>query len=369
MAERPVIVVVDDEPTALAAILDALTRRFGGDYRIAPHLSALTALDAISTMKKDGDEIALVIADQWMPKITGNEFLGRVRSIEPTAKRALLVAWGDHAASPTILQACALGQLDNYLYKPWTPAEVHLYPLVSEFLAEWTRIHRPGMELIHIVGDEFAPRSNEIRELLDRNGIPFGFHHNTSPMAIRLSQERDFELSSLTAVFLLDGSVLTNPTDAEIMDAIGESPQQLSCDVAVVGGGPAGLTSAVYAGSEGLRTLVVERHVIGGQAGASSLIRNYLGFPRGISGAELTQRAYQQAWLFGAKFVFAREVARLRTNGTEEDPDPIGRTRDRRNGGDPRHRGDLPAPGGTGNRSVRRQKRFLHHVRRDSVGA
>jgi len=318
MAERPVIVVVDDEPAALAAILDALTRRFGGDYRIAPHLAALTALDAISKMKEDGDEIALVIADQWMPEITGNEFLGRVRSIEPTAKRALLVAWGDHAASPTILQACALGQLDNYLYKPWTPAEVHLYPLVSEFLAEWTRIHRPGMELIHIVDDELSPRSNEIRELLDRNGIPFGFHHSTSPMATRLCQERGFELRSLPAVFVLDGSVLANPTDAEIMDAIGESPQELSCDVAVVGGGPAGLTSAVYAGSEGLRTIVVERHVIGGQAGASSLIRNYLGFPRGISGAELTQRAYQQAWLFGAKFVFAREAARLRANGVKK---------------------------------------------------
>ena len=318
MAERPVIMVVDDEPAALAAMLDALTRRFGGDYRIVPHLSAPTALDAVSKIKEDGEEIALVIADQWMPEMTGNEFLGRVHSIEPMAKRALLVAWGDHAASPTILQACALGQLDNYLYKPWTPAEVHLYPLVSEFLAEWTRAHRPGMELIHVVGDKLSARSNEVRELLNRNGIPYGFHHATSPTAKRFSEERGVELTGLPAVFLLDGSVLANPTDAEIMDAIGESPHELSCDVAVVGGGPAGLTSAVYAGSEGLRTLVIERHVIGGQAGASSLIRNYLGFPRGISGTELTQRAYQQAWLFGAKFVFAREVTGLRTNGASK---------------------------------------------------
>ena len=171
MAERPVIMVVDDEPAALAAMLDALTRRFGADYRIVPNLSAPAALDAVSKIKEDGEEIALVIADQWMPEMTGNEFLGRVHSIEPMAKRALLVAWGDHAASPTILQACALGELDNYLYKPWTPAEVHLYPLVSEFLAEWTRVHRPAMELIHIVGDERSPRSNEIRELLNRNGV------------------------------------------------------------------------------------------------------------------------------------------------------------------------------------------------------
>ena len=315
MLERPTILVVDDEPTALASMLDALTRRFGGDYRVEPHLSGHSALDAVSRLKADGEEIALVIADQWMPEMTGNEFLGQVRTIEPTAKRALLVSWGDHEASPVILQACALGQLDNYLYKPWAPAEVHLYPYVSEFLAEWTRLHRPGMELIHIVGDEFSARANEIRELLDRNGIPYGFHPTGTPLAEQLVDKHDARQKELPLVFLLDGSILVNPSDAEIMDGVGESPDELHCDVAVVGGGPGGLTAAVYAGSEGLGTLVIERHVIGGQAGASSLIRNYLGFPRGISGAELTQRASQQAWLFGAKFVFSREVTGLRLDG------------------------------------------------------
>jgi thioredoxin reductase (NADPH) len=187
--------IVDDEPAALAAMLDALTRRFGGDYRIVPHLSAIAALDAAARIKKDGEEMALVIADQWMPEMTGSEFLGRVHSIESMAKRALLVAWGDHAASPSILQGCAMGRLDNYLYKPWTPAEVHLYPLVSEFLAEWTRVHRPGMELIHIVGDPLAARSNEIRELLNRNGIPYGFHPTTSPAAVQLREERGVALT------------------------------------------------------------------------------------------------------------------------------------------------------------------------------
>ena len=316
MPERPTILVVDDEPAALASMLDALTRRFGGDYRVEPHLSAPSALDAISRLKADGEEIALVIADQWMPGMTGDEFLGQVRAIEPTAKRALLVSWGDREASPVILQACALGKLDNYLYKPWVPAEVHLYPYVSEFLAEWTRLHRPGMELIHIVGDELSTRANEIRELLDRNGIPYGFHPAGTPQAEQLVDKHDARDQQRPLVFLLDGSMLTNPSDAEIMDGVGESPDTLHCDVAVVGGGPAGLTAAVYAGSEGLGTLVVERHVIGGQAGASSLIRNYLGFPRGISGAELTQRAYQQAWLFGAKFVFSREAVALRLSGT-----------------------------------------------------
>lgn len=315
MLERPVILVVDDEPTALASMLDALTRRFGGDYRVEPHLSAQSALDAVSRLKAEGEEIALVIADQWMPEMNGDAFLGQVRAIEPTAKRALLVSWGDHEASPVILQACALGRLDNYLYKPWAPAEVHLYPFISEFLAEWTRLHRPGMELIHIVGDEFSTRANEIRELLDRNGIPYGFHPAGTPMADQLVDKHDARNKEQPLVFLLDGSMLVNPGDAEIMDGVGESLGALHCDVAVVGGGPAGLTAAVYAGSEGLGTLVIERHVIGGQAGASSLIRNYLGFPRGISGAELTQRAYQQAWLFGAKFVFSREATGLRVDG------------------------------------------------------
>jgi thioredoxin reductase (NADPH) len=317
MAERPLIVVVDDEPDALAALLDALTRRFGGDYRVMPHLSARAALDAICKSKEE-EEIALVIADQRMPEMMGREFLARARSITPTAKRALMVAWGDREASPSILQACALGELDNYLYKPWAPAEIHLYPLISEFLAEWTRIYRPGMELIRIVGDAQSARSNEIRELLNRNGVPYGFHPAGSVPANRLVEERGAELTAMPVVFLHDGTVLVDPTDAEIMDAIGESPHELACDVAVVGAGPAGLTAAVYAGSEGLRTVVIERHVIGGQAGASSLIRNYLGFPRGISGAELTQRAYQQAWLFGAKFVFAREVTRLRQRGAQK---------------------------------------------------
>jgi thioredoxin reductase (NADPH) len=318
MAERPVIVVVDDEPEALAAMLGALSRRFGGDYRVIAYLSTRAAFEAITKIKEEKEDIALVIADQRMPEMTGREFLGQVRSVVPTAKRALIVDWGDHEVSPTILQACALGELDNYLYKPWAPAEVHLYPLINEFLAEWTRVHRPGMELIHIVGDEQATRSNEIRELLNRNGIPYGFHQIGSVTANRLIEERGAEIAALPAVFLLDGSVLVNPTDAQIMDGVGESPPELSCEVAVVGAGPAGLTAAVYAGSEGLRTLVVERHVVGGQAGASSLIRNYLGFPRGISGAELTQRAYQQAWLFGAKFVFAREVTGLRSRRAEK---------------------------------------------------
>ena len=318
MADQPAIIFVDDDPSDLAALLDALNRRFGGDYRAIPHLSARAALDTAARIKKEGKEVALVIADQWMPEMTGNELLGRIHEIEPGAKRALLVSWGDRTASSTILQACALGELDNYLYKPWIPAEIHLYPFISEFLAEWTQVNRPGRELVHVIGEEQSERSIAIRELLSRNGISSGFYASGSTLAKRLVEERGIELSTLPAVILLDGSVLFDPTDAQIMDAVGETPGELVCDVAVVGAGPAGLTAAVHAGSEGLNTFVVERHLIGGQAGASSLIRNYLGFPRGISGGELTRRAYEQAWLFSAKFVFAREVTGLRTDGVSK---------------------------------------------------
>ena len=316
MPDRPAIVIVDDEPRALTAMLDALTRRFGADYRVAPHLSPGEALESLETMRKAGEEVALIIADQWMKGQNGSEFLARARLLAPAAKRALLVAWGDRSASATILRGCALGELDNYLYKPWAPAEVHLYPLVSEFLSEWTQVHRPAMELVRVIGDELSPRSNEIRELLGRNGVPHGFYPSGGRDAVRLLEEHGIEPIRLPIVILLDGSALHAPTNAEIADAIGGAPSELSCDLAVVGAGPAGLAAAVYAGSEGLRTIVIERYVIGGQAGASSLIRNYLGFPRGISGAELTQRAYQQAWLFGAKYVFAREVVGLRADGS-----------------------------------------------------
>ena len=317
MAERPVIAIVDDEPTALASMLDALNRRFGADYRVLPFLSATQALDGVARLRKDGEEIALIVADQWMPEMQGNEFLGKTRVLAPNAKRALLVGWGDRTASRTILQACAFGELDNYLYKPWAPAEVHLYPLVSEFLAEWTRLHRPAMELIRVVAEEDSPRANEIREFLGRNGVPHGFYAAGSRPAARILEEHGIESRALPIVILLDGTALYEPTNAQMADAIGGGPSELRCDVAIVGAGPAGLATAVYAGSEGLKAFVVERYVVGGQAGASSLIRNYLGFPRGIGGAELTQRAYQQAWLFGARYVFAREVVGLRADGEQ----------------------------------------------------
>ncbi|MFO7654575.1 MAG: FAD-dependent oxidoreductase [Candidatus Krumholzibacteriia bacterium] len=318
MPTRPVILIVDDSLTSSTAMLNAVSRRFGADYRIASHRSARDALADLAMIRAEGEQVALLIADQWMPEMTGREFLQEAHAMHPRAQRALLVGWGDRRASTAILEGCAYGQLENYILKPWTPPEVHLYPVVSEFLADWTRENGPRMELVRVVGRNPSPRAHEICDLLQRNGVPHGFHVDDSDAGRQLLQQVGADGEEGPVVVVGDGRYLVNPSNLELADELGASDlEENTCDLAVVGAGPAGLAAAVYGASEGLRTLVVEREAIGGQAGMSSLIRNYLGFPRGISGAELARRAHQQAWLFGAKYVLAREVAGLRTEGDE----------------------------------------------------
>jgi thioredoxin reductase (NADPH) len=321
---RPVIMVIDDEPGELAALLEALTRRFGADYRVVPHLSGDRALEDLGRIPSEGGEVALLIADQWMPGMTGRELLSRAHELSRAAKRVLLVGWGDHTGSSNVLEGCAVGELDNYLVKPWAPAEVHLYPLVSEFLAEWTRVYGSGGKLVQLIGERPSRRTQEMEELLQRSGILYAFHEAATPEGRVLLEQvkqatppgaRGVTRVPLPVVILLDGRALAAPSNAELADALGASDlDEASCDLIVIGAGPAGLAAAVYAASEWLRTVVVEREAVGGQAGTSSLIRNDLGFPRGIGGAELAQRAYQQAWLFGAKYVIGREVRELRSS-------------------------------------------------------
>jgi thioredoxin reductase (NADPH) len=314
----PILFVVDDEPKALEALTSALARRFGADYAVLGEGSPHAALERMRALKDRNAEFALVIADQQMPEMDGLSFLTRSRAIDPEAKRALLVAWGDRRSAPAILRGCAFGQLDNYLLKPFEPAEVHLYPVITEFLMEWTRGHRPPLELVRVVGGEHSRRTNEVVELLERNGIPHGFHDLRSEEGRALLAATGLQGCALPVVIAQDGGALCNPSNGELADLLGvSSRRRQACDVVVVGGGPAGLAAAVYAASEGLRTVVVEREAIGGQAAMSTLIRNYLGFPRGITGAELAQRAYQQAWLFGTRFVFGREASGLRARHSE----------------------------------------------------
>lgn len=318
MISRPVILAVDDEPEALSELINALARRFGGDYRVVSHLSPEAALADLDKMKEMDEPVALVIADQWMPGMTGLEFLVQVHMRHPNAQRALLVAWGDKASSAEVLRGCMAETMENYIRKPWAPAEIYLYPVVSAFLANWTRAHGPKMELVRIVGEHVAPRSHAIRQQLEKGGIPHGFHLNDSEEGRKILAQVGRDASRLPVVVLLDGQSLADPSDEELWDALGASnldDEAEDFDVAIVGGGPGGLAAAVYASSEGLRTVVIEREMVGGQAGTSSLIRNYLGFPMGVSGAELAQRAYEQAWLFGAKFVFARRAESLRAEG------------------------------------------------------
>ncbi len=319
MLARPVIVIVLSNPVELAALLSDLVNRFGADYRVAAHLTPEDAINDLEAIKQSGEQVALVIADQWMPTMKGVEVLMRAHTLHPSSQRALLVGWGDRSGSEQILEGCAFGRMDNYILKPWQPAEVHLYPFVSEFLAIWTRAHRPGMEVVKVIGDETSIHVTELRTLLERNGVPHGFYAVESEQARDLLKRANVIAERLPVVILLDGHALVDPSFKEIADDLGanDSTDEVY-DVAIVGGGPAGLAAAVYAASEGLSTIVIEREAIGGQAGTSSLIRNYLGFPRGIGGAELAQRAYQQAWLFGAKFAFARRAVDLCLEGNEK---------------------------------------------------
>lgn len=312
-ARRPLIVIVDDRPHGLAALLDAMTRRYAADYRVLSYLSARAALDDLERARRDREDVALVIADQWMPEMSGAELLQRAHELHPHAQRALLVGWGDTRGNEIILEACALFQIDNYILKPWVPPEVHLYPVVGEFLADWARAHGPRLELVRIISEEPSPRGEELREPLERNGVPHGWYAVDSDAGRRLLEETNVDPDRLPAIVMFDGRVLQDPTNAALADSLGVPRiTDCECDLVIVGAGPSGLAAAVTAASEGLNTIVVEREAVGGQAGTSSLIRNFLGFPRGISGADLAQRAYQQAWLFGAKYALARKAVALR---------------------------------------------------------
>jgi thioredoxin reductase (NADPH) len=319
---RAALVVVEHEPTVYDRIGRELRRRYGSDYRVVCERSATGALSRLEAMRASGEEVAIVLADQWLPELTGGELLARVGALHPDAKRALLVDWGAWGHRPTadaMLRAMALGQMDYYVLKPWRSPDEFFHRTITEFLHEWERYASTVPQEIAVVGDWQWSRSHELRSLLARNGVPHYFHTSDSPEGRRLLRESGQEGARVPVVLRREGGVLVDPSNAELAAAYGAQTQlddgESSFDVVVVGAGPAGLAAAVYASSEGLRTLVVERESIGGQAGSSSLIRNYLGFSRGISGAQLAQRAYQQAWVFGTRFLLMREITGLRSEG------------------------------------------------------
>jgi thioredoxin reductase (NADPH) len=316
---RPVIFLVATDGRVLDALAGDLGRRFGADYRIVAERSPGAALAALQSLADAGEDVALVVAARAMPEPGGLELLLRVRELHPGAKRVLLEHRGEWTAGEPVARAMTLGQLDYVLYYPWKPIEQNLYLPLSDFLAGWEKSRATGVEAIRVVGPTWAPSSHRLRDTLARAGIPYGFYPDDSVDGRRLLEEAGEDGTRLPVVVFRRGMVLVDPSYAELAAALGlqTHPAAGGCDVVIVGAGPAGLAAAVNAASEGLQTRVLERSLPGGQAGTSSLIRNYLGFPHGLSGEDLTWRMFQQAWLFGAELIMAQAATRLTVRGRE----------------------------------------------------
>ncbi|NLE23469.1 MAG: FAD-dependent oxidoreductase [Actinobacteria bacterium] len=321
MSGQPVILVVDDDLASLTITEQELRKRYGRDYRVLARQSALAALDELRRLKTTGQQVALILADQTMPEMGGPEFLGEARLIDPVAKRVMLVSWGDRNAPQAILDGCAVGQIEFFITKPWHVApDERFHSEVAGFLYEWARQQRPVYEAVRVVGERWAPRSHELRDLLGRNGVAYGFYESDSEEASQILRDAGIdEAPRLPVAVVFGGRVLVDPTNREVAESLGvrSRPSADDCDLVIVGAGPAGLAAAVYGSSEGLSTVVLEREALGGQAGQSTMIHNYLGFPSGISGDELTARAYEQAWQFGAEFLFSNEAVGLQPDGDE----------------------------------------------------
>jgi thioredoxin reductase (NADPH) len=303
---KPVLLVVDDDTVSLQSLTQELQSRYGLHYRIASSASAKEAVAQLEELRARSTGVPLILADQWMTEGNGAEFLARARQLHPTARRGLLVSWADRSDAGPILEAAAVGQMDFYVPKPaWSPDE-QFHRAVTEALDEWWRQQGGRFEVVTVVGEYPSARAHEIRDLLTRNNVPFGFHRSDSVEGRAALQRLGIEHSTGTVVALYTGVVLVDPSNAEVAAALGVDvrPTERAYDVVIVGAGPAGLAAAVYGASEGLETALLEREAFGGQAGTSSLIRNYLGFPRGLSGVELASRAYEQAWIFGTHFIY-----------------------------------------------------------------
>jgi thioredoxin reductase (NADPH) len=319
----PVFVLVDDDDGVLEALAGELRRRFGADYRVLAERSPEVALATLERLAAGSEAVALLVAGQSLSGTSGVEFLVRAHELHPGAKRMLLIGrgeWASGSAHPAV-RAMTLGQIDSYLFHPWTAPERWLYLPVTELLADWTTSQPPAAEAIRIVGSRWEARSHRLRDVLSRAAIPYGLYPPDSEAGRRLLAETGQDGTRLPVMVFYTGQVLVDPSHAEVVETLGfrTRPEVAAgpYDVVIAGGGPAGLAAAVYAASEGLRTLLLEPDVPGGQAGTSSLIRNYLGFPRGLSGDDLTNRALEQAWLFGTDLVLAQSATGLRVRGTD----------------------------------------------------
>ena len=314
---KPILFAVAQDPQVLEALETDLDRRFGNECRFVKATSPAGGLEALADLRARGEPVALLIADQRMAEMTGVDFLVKAHELHPTAKRILLIERDYTRTNPTV-SAMTLGQIDYHLTRPWH-AELGLYPAVSEFLAAWSAAQDSGFRLMRLVGQQQSPRSFEIRDLLARFNIPFEFHDEDSEEGRRLLEVAGKDRSQCPVLVRHDGRVIVKPSNADLVEAVGGATDIDGevHDLVIVGAGPAGLAAAVYAASEGLNTVVLEKDISGGQAATSSQIRNFLGFTWGIGGHEFAHRACEQAWLFGAKMAFIQEVVSLHAEGPE----------------------------------------------------
>jgi len=304
----PIIFCIDDDAQVLRAITRDLKNKYREDYRILSTTIIQEGLDSLLELKNKSETIAMFISDQRMPEMEGVQFLEKAMKFFPDAKRVLLTAYSDTEAA---IKAINTVQLDYYLVKPWDPPEEKLYPIVDGLLDDWQNTYQPDFKGIKVIGQQYSQKSHEIKDFLAGNLVPYQWHDIlTSEEGKELLNLNKLSEKYLPVIFLENGSYLINPSIIEIADNIGLKPQlkEEVYDVVIIGAGPAGLAAGVYGASEGLKTLLIERHSPGGQAGTSSRIENYLGFPTGLSGAELSRRAMTQATRLGTEFLLALSV-------------------------------------------------------------
>jgi thioredoxin reductase (NADPH) len=307
---KPILLTVDDDPGVSRAVARDLRRHYGEDYRVVRTESGPQALETLRELKLRGDPVAVLLADHRMPEMSGLEFLEEAMDLFPRARRALLTAYADTDAA---IEAINVVDLDHYLLKPWDPPEEKLYPVIDALIEMWLDTDEQTGGRTQVVGHRWSARSFEVRDFLARNSVPYRWLSTEEPEGRRLLAAAGVDATSIPLVVTPDGDSLVEPTMSELAARVGLSttPAIDFYDVVIVGGGPAGLGAAVYAASEGLRTVLVERQATGGQAGQSARIENYLGFPDGVTGTQLTDRARRQAHKFGAEILTTRDVVGL----------------------------------------------------------
>jgi thioredoxin reductase (NADPH) len=311
---RPILLAVDDDVSVLEAVVQDLRRQYGADYRVMRAASGQAALDTLTQVKARPEPVALILSDQRMPGMTGVDFLERSREIYPEARRVLLTAYADTEAA---IKAINSARIHYYLNKPWDPPEEKLYPVLNDLLDDWKAGFTPPFEGLRVIGNRWSLQDHRLRSFLSRNHVPYRWLDIAgNEEAVKLLEEKELKVAQLPTVLFSDGTVMPNADPDTLAARVGLSTQatQEFYDITVVGAGPAGLAAAVYGASEGLKTLIIEPEAPGGQAGSTSRIENYLGFPAGVTGADLGRRAHMQATRFGAEFLTQRATG-LRIEG------------------------------------------------------